>query len=186
MSSPAVTSIRCARAWYAALLHPVAVACAVLLVYNDHYLKVHHPSWLSGKLSDVAFMVLGPLWLHAAWLLLASLRSERPACPGCDASRRALLVCLVLILVTFVLMQTTGLGDWLYRYGLAGLQYPFRAAWALLAEARLPGFRPVVATPDPTDLICLPLLAVAWWIGARPGAARDPGRAMHRASRLHA
>ena len=53
-----------------ALRHPIVVANVVLLVINDHWLKQACPGWFSGKLSDAAFMVLAPLWLHAAWTLI--------------------------------------------------------------------------------------------------------------------
>ncbi len=148
--------------WYAPLTHPITVGCFVLLVLNDHWLKPVHPGWLSGKLSDVAFMVLAPLWLFAVWSRLVFRRNQEPS----DSSRqRALWACLLLIGVTLVLMETTAWGDWLYRYGLGALQFPFRAAadWALQAEWG--EFRPVQATPDLTDLFCLPFLAVAYWIG---------------------
>mgnify|MGYP000618363709 CR=1 FL=1 len=53
------------------LIHPVSLLALALLVVNDHYLKEAYPSFLSGKLSDVAFMILAPLWLlvGARWAL---------------------------------------------------------------------------------------------------------------------
>jgi len=150
--------------WYTPLVHPITVACFVLLLLNDHWLKQSHPGWLSGKLSDVAFMVLSPLWLFAAWARLASwFGRDWPR----RSRQRALWACLLLIGLTLVLMETTAWGDWLYRYGLGALQLPFRAlsSWTLHAEWR--GFQPVQATRDLSDLLCLPLLAVAHWIGQR-------------------
>lgn len=148
--------------WYAPLVHPITVACFALLLVNDHWLKPEHPGWLSGKLSDVAFMVLAPLWLFAVWGRLACRRH-----PGlADGSRqRALWACLLLIGVTLVLMETTAWGDWLYRYGLGALQYPLRAVVGWLLHTEWPEFRAVQATRDLTDLLCLPFLAVAHWIG---------------------
>ena len=151
--------------WYAPLLHPITVACFVLLLLNDHWLKQSHPGWLSGKLSDVAFMVLSPLWLFAAWARLAPWLGQ--AEPSRRSRQRALWACLLLIGLTLVLMETTAWGDWLYRYGLGALQFPFRALTSLTLHAEWAAFHPVQATRDLSDLFCLPLLAVAHWIGQR-------------------
>jgi hypothetical protein len=48
------------------MLHPLTLISFALLVVNDHFLKWAHPSWLTGKLSDVAGMVLAPIVLSAA------------------------------------------------------------------------------------------------------------------------
>lgn len=48
------------------LLHPGALAAVAVLVLNDWWAKRHHPSWLTGKLSDVAGLVMAPLALSAA------------------------------------------------------------------------------------------------------------------------
>jgi hypothetical protein len=131
----------------------------VALVLNDHYLKQHHASWLTGKLSDVAFMILSPLWLYSAWLGWSERR-------GSDASdetrRRALLAAIGLIAVTFTLMQTTALGDAAFRWGLGALQYPFRVLWALCISGELVSLSPVRATMDRSDLLCLPVLFGTW------------------------
>lgn len=148
--------------WYAPLTHPITVACFALLLLNDHWLKPDHPGWLSGKLSDVAFMVLAPLWLFAVWSRLTH-RQQRGWSNG--ARQRALWACVLLIGLTLVLMETTAWGDSLYRYGLGALQYPFRAAATWVLHSDWPEFRPVQATRDLTDLFCLPFLVVAHWIG---------------------
>lgn len=148
--------------WYASLLHPVTVGCFALLLVNDHWLKPYHPGWLSGKLSDVAFMVVAPLWLFAAW---SRLTCGSVALCTHYARQRALQASLLLIAITLLLMETTFAGDWLYRYGLGALQFPFRAAASWCLHAEWPELRSVVATRDLTDLLCLPFLAVARWIG---------------------
>lgn len=148
--------------WYAPLTHPITVASFVLLLVNDHWLKPEHPGWLSGKLSDVAFMVLAPLWLFAVW---SRLRGRQNQGWSARSRQRALWACLLLIGLTLVLMETTAWGDWLYRYGLGALQFPFRAAAGWVLHAQWSEFRPVQATRDLTDLFCLPFLAVALWIG---------------------
>ena len=46
-----------------ALASPVAVVSLVLLVLNDHLLKQAWPGAVTGKLSDVAGLVVAPLLL---------------------------------------------------------------------------------------------------------------------------
>jgi hypothetical protein len=47
-------------------LHPLVLAAAALLVLNDWWLKPSAaPGWLTGKLSDLAGLVLAPLVLSA-------------------------------------------------------------------------------------------------------------------------
>ena len=53
-----------------ALAHPGSVLALVLLVLNDHVLKQAWPGWVTGKLSDVAGMVVAPLLLAAVLTLV--------------------------------------------------------------------------------------------------------------------
>ncbi len=46
-----------------ALAHPLAIAALVLLALNDHVLKQAWPGFVTGKLSDVAGLVVAPLLL---------------------------------------------------------------------------------------------------------------------------
>ena len=53
------------------LAHPVTVAALVVLLVNDHLLKYAYPGWVTGKLSDVAGLVLAPALLASLVTLLA-------------------------------------------------------------------------------------------------------------------
>jgi hypothetical protein len=57
-----------------ALAHPGSVLALVVLVLNDHVLKQAWPGWVTGKLSDVAGLVVAPLLLGA---VLALVRAPR-------------------------------------------------------------------------------------------------------------
>lgn len=57
-----------------ALAHPGSVLALVLLVLNDHFLKQAWPGWMTGKLSDVAGLVVAPLLLA---VVLAAVRVPR-------------------------------------------------------------------------------------------------------------
>jgi hypothetical protein len=53
-----------------ALAHPGSVLALVVLVLNDHVLKQAWPGWVTGKLSDVAGLVVAPLLLAAVLALV--------------------------------------------------------------------------------------------------------------------
>ena len=57
------------------LLHPIFLSALVLLVVNDHWLKGAGilPSWLTGKLSDFAGLIVAPVVLVS----LLRLKSQR-------------------------------------------------------------------------------------------------------------
>ena len=79
-----------------ALAHPGSVLALVVLVLNDHVLKQAWPGWVTGKLSDVAGLVVAPLLLAA---LLAIVRVPRP-----------MPVALAATGVGFVLCKTSAAG----------------------------------------------------------------------------
>ena len=58
-----------------ALASPVFVFSLVVLILNDHVVKQAWPGWVSGKVSDVAGLVVAPLLLA---VLLTALRLPRP------------------------------------------------------------------------------------------------------------
>ncbi len=158
------------RAPGALLLHPVALGALGALLMNDQLLKRVWPGVVSGKLSDVAGMVLFPLVLHAA-AELAAARAGRPL--SLRASGRVLLVTVVATALGFTLAEVTTVGDTAYRFGLGALQWPFQALLGLAAGTGLPALRPVSATPDQTDLLALPFGLVALRLGGqRPALGR--------------
>ena len=62
----------------ACLGHPVSLAAAGTLLLNALWLEPYHPSWFSGKVGDLAWMIIGPLVLAAllAWLIPHRGRNE--------------------------------------------------------------------------------------------------------------
>ena len=144
-----------------ALPHPVALLSIALLIVNDHFLKPTYANWITGKLSDFAGLVFFPLLLVSAWELV---RNRGP-------SRTALNVACVVTAIVFTLAKTTAVGSLAFQWGLGLAQWPFR----VIAGHSL---APVAHVMDATDLIALPSIALAWWIGA----ART--RAPHTASAM--
>jgi hypothetical protein len=128
------------------LCHPATLLALVVLVVNDHVLKAAFPGLLTGKLSDVAGLVLAPPLV--AVLLTLVVPRLRP--------RAAALVGLVAVGAGFAVVKSIG-----YAAELASL------AWSALAG-------PSLVRADRTDLLTLPALGLAWWTWTR--ARRRPVR----------
>ena len=151
------------------LLHPITLGATALYGFNDWWLKAHHPGILSGKLSDVAGMVVLPMTLLALWELGT----------GRVQGQRAALICAGVTAVGFAAVEVWGPAEaaWCWTWG--AMQWPFRAVAAIVVGGSVPPVRPVVAWSDPTDLLTLPFAAFALLPRARtrtdsdaPGAER--------------
>jgi hypothetical protein len=133
------------------LLHPVALVAAGILVINDHLLKVSNPSWLTGKLSDVAGLVVAPLLLS---ILLGTLTGSsetrlRPKWP--------IVLAVLATAFGFAAVKLWPAAADVYRVALGYSQWPFGAVASL---PDLPPVRPVLLVADSSDLIALPAIAV--------------------------
>jgi hypothetical protein len=140
-----------------ALLHPVALGAVLVLLFNDHWLKAHHPGLLSGKLSDFAGLVFFPLLLATLMDAAARLARRRP-----DTSR-FLVIAIVMTGLGFTAVKLTDIGAEAFRRVWALMQWP---AHALVAR-RVVAIGRVRVVKDATDLFALPMLSVAYWIGRR-------------------
>lgn len=60
------------------LAHPVSLIAIVVLLLNDHWLRLHHPSWITGKLGDFAWLVFAPFIaaLLFAWCIPARWKAQ--------------------------------------------------------------------------------------------------------------
>jgi hypothetical protein len=121
------------------------------MIVNDHWLKANHPGLVSGKLSDVAVLVLLP-FLFVAFADLARLRWSSLPVPG----QLAVVTSVALAVAVFVVIEVVPAGGEVYRWSLGALQWPVRAALATLADDVVPGIAPVRLTSDVTDLLTLP------------------------------
>jgi hypothetical protein len=154
-------------------LHPLTLALVGVLVVNDWVLKPHTSDFGSrwtevviGKLSDIAGLGFAPvvltagigLLLHAA-VRLGGSRLARRIDPSLSA-RRLAMAC-----------AATAAG-----FAAIKLAAPVRAAFiAGLGHG-------AAVDPDWTDLLCLPCVLIAWWIG-RDELRRVP---LGRAAAVHA
>jgi len=131
------------------LAAPIPIAAIALLIINDHYLKAEYPGWVTGKLSDFAGLVFFPLLLAAICEQVGFRRGM--------ATIIGATIATAIVFIAIKLSATAGEG---YRIALAVLQWPFRAAFALIDGAAMPGLVKVRLAADPTDLIALVALAV--------------------------
>jgi hypothetical protein len=161
----------------AALIHPVTLAALCTLALNDQILKHACPSWLTGKLSDFAGVVLLPVFSHALVELAAAHIWRKPL--GAATSDRWLLACVVISLLAFALPEVWKPAELAYRYGLGGARWPSRALAELLSGHALPQVRPVRATADLTDLLALPMGLVAFAVARREPTTTQASAVSH-------
>lgn len=143
------------------LLHPLALAALGLLVVNDHLLKPMLPGLLTGKLSDVAGLLLAPLVVVAA-IELGSAAVGRRWSPD----RRWLIAICVLVATGFAVVKTTAAGAVVLGSALgAGQWLGGVVASPLLGMPPPPAVADVVV--DPTDLVALGSVLVALTVSLR-------------------
>jgi hypothetical protein len=145
-------------------LHPITLLAVLVLVLNDWILKPRFANALTGKLSDFAGIAFAPVLLSAL-IGLALLPFRARIDP--TLSHRRLIACIA----------ATGIG-----FAAVKLVPPIGD---LVARAIGHG---AAFYPDWTDLLTLPMLVVAYWIG-RDELRRIPlGRpaAIHRLHRAAA
>lgn len=141
-----------------ALLHPVALASLAALVVNDHVLKQRAPGVVSGKLSDVAILVVGPLLLQGL-AELAAARGGRAWRP----STRVLAVAAAVTCGAYALEKTLPAATEVYRVVWGALRWPLDGVAAWARGDAWPTYAKAAAVTDPTDLAALPAVLGAWW-----------------------
>lgn len=152
------------------LLHPVVVAALTVLLVNDHILKARFPGAITGKLSDFAGLVMFPLFIQALIEVVSSARRR-----FVKPSNVVLTVSILVSAAAFSALQLIPqVGD-AYQVGFGWLRSLPEVLHGLSAPR-------VALTQDPTDLVALVSLIVAWHVGARRSAifresrlARSPG-----------
>ena len=147
------------------LLHPLAITAVALLFLNDHVLKPMLPGLLTGKLSDVAGLLVAPLVVVAA-IELANAARGRRASPN----PRSLVAIAGVIAMAFVAAKTTSAGAAALGALLGLGQWAGGMVLAPLLGAPPPPSRAAVVI-DPTDLIALASVAAALALCLRRRAA---------------
>jgi hypothetical protein len=142
------------------LLHPAAFTAIAVLVLNDHLLKAAWPGLVTGKLSDFAGLLFFPLFLQAAWEVVRAV-AGRPMV----GSRRVLILAIVLTAVVFAAIKTVPIAADAYSLVLGFLQWLVGIAPAVLASGHAGSPHRVFVAMDPTDLVALSVVAIAYRIG---------------------
>lgn len=128
-------------------LHPVSLLAIGVLVLNDWVLKPRlGPSFVTGKLSDVAGLAAAPVVLTALTGLVLLAAAKLGARIDPRLTHRRLVLATVATGAVF-----------------AAIKLSARAA-SWFTDA-LGVIRPATVHLDRTDLACLPMLAIAYWIG---------------------
>lgn len=132
----------------ACLARPATLLAVVVLFVNDHVLRVYWPSWITGKLGDVAWLYFMPFVVAAgvAWLVPQRVRRH---------AQTVGLLSVGSVALVFVLGNT----------------WPAPHRWVVAAASWLFGL-PVRLTRDPTDLFALVACALAWRVWQRTPAPR--------------
>jgi hypothetical protein len=128
-------------------MHPVTLVCVLLLVVNDWVLKRHWHGGLVGKLSDIAGLAFAPVVLTAAIGLVLALAAKLGAHVDPSLTRRRLLACIAATGACFAAVKLSP------------------DAAAVLVRVLSSMGRPAEIYLDRWDLLTLPALAVAYWIG---------------------
>lgn len=132
------------------LLHPVHLVALVVLAVNDHWLKGAWPGTVSGKLSDVAGLIVLPVVIIGAVELLLRRIVGRgviaSVAGGCAAG--------------FAAVQLWPAATHAFAAGLGALQW--------LASGTVDPRLPVAVTPDAGDLLTMPAAVVVVLVARRP------------------
>ncbi|MGW6441533.1 hypothetical protein [Lentzea sp. NPDC055074] len=120
--------------------HPLTVGATAVLLLNDHVFKQAWPGVVTGKLSDVAGLVVAPAVLGVVFGLFRA---------GSFGAAAATLL--------------TGAGFAWVKLSGTGAEVA-SAAWSVVNG-------PSVVLADPTDLVALPALGLAWWAWRQAAAA---------------
>jgi hypothetical protein len=126
-----------------ALSHPLSVAGVITLLLNDHLLRRAWPSWWTGKIGDLAWLLFAPFVLAAglAWLIPRAIRHRDAAVGG-------------------LALSLTGIGF------AAAKTLPLVHAGTVALLARM-YHTPVALQIDPSDLLATPALLAGWVIWKR-------------------
>jgi hypothetical protein len=133
-------------------MHPLTLAALLILLVNDHLLRRFWPSWITGKLGDVAWLVFAPLCVavFTAWLA----PRHHP-----QHEKQTLRLALVFTGGIFSLAKTIPVFHALVTDGFSSLL----------------GF-PAGTVRDPGDLLALPALAISWVIWEHSADTRNATR----------
>jgi len=128
------------------LSSPLSLIALVTLLINDHFLRLYFPSWLTGKIGDLAWLYFSPFVLAAILSLI---------CPSSFRAKK-------------IVIPAISFGSVLIVYTLANVSANInRSLVQFISNLLQMQFR---ITRDPTDLLALPSIGLALlkWIRFQP------------------
>ena len=128
---------------FVSLSHPVSIGALIILLLNDHWWRQVAPSWVTGKIGDFTWLIFAPFLLAAilAWLMPLRLKHRE------EIIGRGSIVVVGLV---FAFAKTI----------------PAFHSLTIQVLETLTGWGNVLRM-DPTDLVALPALMIAWLIWER-------------------
>lgn len=154
------------------LLHPVVLAVLVVWAVNDHVGKEAWPGLVTGKLSDVAGVIVTPVLILGVYELRPGGRVARPA---------VVTACVAAVGAAFVLVELVPAATEVYERGVGLARWPVDLLRSALAGGGLAGPVRVQLWADAPDLLTLLFLAIPLVLGLRhargaPERLHDPDR----------
>ncbi len=131
------------------LRRPAARGALVALVVNDHVLKRAFPGFVTGKLSDVAGLVLLPI---VGAVVVDGARGTR--------SRGNITIAAIVSAAGFAAVKLWRPAAEAYGIAVGALRWIAVCAAALACHRSLPGLAVVAVAHDPSDLLALPAVLV--------------------------
>ncbi len=140
----------------------------VVLITNDYVLKRAMPDEVTGKLSDIAGLVLLPLAVvSVVEAVRYVIHRER-----WQTTTGELLGAIAVAALGFIAVKSSNAVGQTYGDVLGAVRWLPATGIALIERQTAPTMRPVLVTHDVTDLLALPALALAW-LNAAPVTRRQ-------------
>ena len=133
--------------------HPVCITMLIVWLLNDHVWKEVWGNALTGKLSDIAGLVVFPMMLTALYEFYCSYLNQAPI-----SLRRVHWVSLGFSALIMILINLSEWGADFVRVTLGYIQWPFQCLW----HHKITSLQPVQLTEDPTDLWTLVTLIIPY------------------------
>jgi hypothetical protein len=145
------------------LLHPVALCALVVVLVNDHILKPHAPSTLSGKASDFAGLIYFPLLIASVIEVTRRLRrvEEWPTCI------RQVVSISAVVGAAFAAIKLLPVAGDVYRAVIGFLMWPIWSFGQVVSGEGPAALSQANLVQDPWDLIALPCVLIPVWIVSR-------------------
>ena len=137
-----------------ALRHPLALVAIATWLLNDHVLKGLWPGLVTGKLSDIAGMIVTPMLLTACIELVSPKRWQRSSW-----FRAVPWTCAAVVALAFAAAKTWAPANDLYGSAVTALRAPLR--FALSRIMSITWSERTILTRDATDLVAVPFAAIA-------------------------